>query len=304
MSYNRPKFSPCATWNPNAVTFANSNTVVLTPSGIFVNTNNTVHAVSLGLSSVLVWPEGSVNPTKNVSSSLSVPYGVFVTVDGDVYADNGLNNHSVEKWTVGASTPTIALYVTTRCGGLFVDIYGNLYCSVSYAHRVVQGRTSANANTSVIVAGTGTNGSASNMLSTPYGIFVDIDLSLYVADYDNNRIQLFQSGNLSGTTVAGSGAPATIALACPTGIVLDADGYLFISDRTNSRIVGSGPNGFRCVAACTGTNGAAANQLYSPYALSFDSYGNLYVTDAANNRIQKFTLARNSCGESSAMVFF
>ena len=205
-------------------------------------------------------------------------------------------------WRNGLQVPAIVLPPCTYqelCGGLFVDIYGNLYCSLPLSHKVMKRATNNDANTSVIVAGTGTGGSASNMLWSPYGIFVDIDLSLYVADFDNSRIQLFRAGNLSGAAAAGSGAPGTIALNQPTGVILDGDKYLFISDRSNHRIVGSGPNGFRCIAGCTATFGGGANQLYNPYGLSFDSYGNLYVTDPSNNRIQKFILARNSCGKRS-----
>ena len=268
-----------------------------TATGIMIDTNDTVYAVAAGFSSVVVWPSGSAYSTKNISNDLYSPYSVFVTPNGDVYADNGLTGHVVEKWALGASTSTVALYVTTRCGGLFVDLYGNLYCSVSFSHQVVKKSAGADANTSITIAGTGTPGAAFNMLSTPYGIFVDIDLSLYVADSGNNRIQLFRPANLNGTTVAGNGAPGTITLTCPICVVLDADGYLFITDRTNSRIVASGPNGFRCIAACTGTIGAAANQLHDPHGLSFDSHGNLYITDPGNNRIQKFTLSRNACGE-------
>ena len=272
-----------------------------TTTGIMIDTNNTIYAVAAGFSSVVVWPAGSIQPTKNISSSLQSPYSVFVTVDGDVYADNGNLNHRVEKWTPGASTSITAMYVPGLCGGLFVDIYGNLYCSLPGFSQVLKRATNNDANTSVIVAGTGTGGSASNMLWSPYGIFVDIDLSLYVADFGNSRVQRFPSGQLVGTTVAGDGAPTTIALNQPTGVILDADGYLFISDRSNCRIVGSGPNGFRCIAGCTASLGGGANQLNNPYGLSFDSYGNLYVTDPGNNRIQKFTVARNSCGMSGSI---
>ena len=39
------------------------------------------------------------------------------------------------------------------------------------------------------------------------------------------------------------------------------------------------------------TGSQPANRSYD---LSFDSHGNLYVTDPGNNRIQKFSLAKNS----------
>jgi hypothetical protein len=148
--------------------------------------------------------------------------------------------------------------------------------------------------TPIIVAGTGIQGSVPNQLSNPVGIFVDVNLDLYVADCGNDRVQLFQSEQSNGITVAGSQSPnPTISLRCPTGIVLDAQKYLFIVDSSNHRIVGSGPNGFRCLVGCYG-QGSESNQLSYPSSLSFDRSGNMFVADQSNHRIQKFLLMENS----------
>ena len=144
--------------------------------------------------------------------------------------------------------------------------------------------------------GTGICGTTSNMLCYPNGIFVHINFDLYVTDCNNNRVQLFKSGQLNATTIAGSGASGTIILSCPNGVVLDGDDHLFIVDGNNHRIVGSDANGFRCVVGCSG-GGSAADQLLGPWSVSFDSYGNMFVTDYGNNRIQKFVLSFNSCGK-------
>jgi sugar lactone lactonase YvrE len=83
-------------------------------------------------------------------------------------------------------------------------------------------------------------------------------------------------------------------LNCPSGVILDGNGYLFISDSNNHRIVGSGPNGFRCIVGCSTVSGSSASQLSYPSDLKFDSYGNIYVTDEGNSRIQKFILIPNT----------
>ena len=182
--------------------------------------------------------------------------------------------------------------VCPHCSGLFVDTNNNLYCSQDSAHQVVRKSLQSASSPRVIVAGTGCAGSAMDMLSSPHGIFVTLNFDLYVADWGNNRIQRFRSGEINGTTMP-TGA---ITLNYPTAVVLDADGHLFITEWSNSRIVGSGPYGFRCVVGCSGISGPASNQLNNPRTMSFDSDGNLFVLDRGNNRIQKFFLATNSCG--------
>jgi hypothetical protein len=187
--------------------------------------------------------------------------------------------------------------VNSACSGLFVDINDNLYCSMQNHHQVVKGWWNGSEMTSTVAAGTGIRGSASNELGFPMGIFIDVNLDLYVADCQNDRVQLFQSGQSHGITVAGSeSSNPTISLRCPSGIVLDAEKYLFIVDQKNGRIVGSGPNGFRCLVGCHG-KGSQSNQLYSPFTLSFDSFGNIFVTDLSNHRIQKFQYLKNSSGK-------
>ncbi|CAF1484351.1 unnamed protein product [Adineta steineri] len=160
-------------------------------------------------------------------------------------------------------------------------------------HQVVKRSLDDPVMTPSIAAGTGIQGSASNELSSPHRIFVDVNLDLYVADCGNNRVQLFQSGKSHGITVAGSGSTyETISLKCPSSIVLDAAKYLFIAD--NHRIVGSGANGFRCLVGCYGI-GIRSNQLSYPSTLSFDRSGNLFVTDQLRSRIQKFQRLESSC---------
>ena len=146
------------------------------------------------------------------------------------------------------------------------------------------------------VAGTGSQGSASNGLSYPYGTFVDTNFDLYVADQANHRIQLFRLGQTNGTTVAGNTSPnITISLTSPRYVILDANKYLFITDYGNNRIIGSDENGFRCIIACSMSAGPALNQLNQPRSIAFDSFGNLFVADQNNNRIQKFCLSTNFC---------
>ena len=213
--------------------------------------------------------------------------------NGNIYVDNGYSNHRIDRWMWNASTHVPVMYVDQSCYALFVDINNLLYCSINNLHQIVTQSLDNPSNITTIVAGIGCNGSTSFLLSYPSGIFVDINLDLYVADSGNNRIQLFESGQSNGSTVAGYGALNTISLNYPTGIILDALKYLFIVDQNNHRIVSSGPNGFRCLIGCLGS-GSASYQLLNPHSMAFDNVGNIFVTDSGNTRIQKFLLLNNT----------
>jgi hypothetical protein len=250
---------------------------------------------------IQIWLNDSFNPIRTISIGLSYPYSIFVAITGDIYVDNGYLNGQVDKWTFNTNTSVPVMYVNSSCYGLFLDINDTLYCSMHDRHQVVKRWLNDKTITSTPAAGTGIAGSDSNMLNFPWGIFVDLNFDLYVADSLNHRIQLFRSGQLDATTIAGRRSLSpTITLNRPSGIVLDADKYLFIVDWGNHRIVGSGPNGFLCLVGCFGY-GSASNQLSKPITLSFDSYGNMFVTDYNNHRVQKFLLSTNSSGKFNSI---
>ena len=296
VSYNQPKFCSSASWDPYAITFADNNTIGTFPYGIFVNTNNTVHVAESSNGRVNIWAEENLNLSRTIFDNSSNSFSLFVTTNGDIYIDDGYDGR-VAKLSLNATSSVTAIYVNESCYGLFVDINSTIYCSLYNMHQVIKRSLLDNTTMLTVTAGTGCFGFTSNMLYNPCGIFVDINFNLYVADSGNDRVQLFQAGQSNGLTVAGISATVSFTLNCPTGVVLDGDGYLFIVDNGNHRVIRSGPNGFQCVAGCSGTNGSASNQLYYPRTMSFDNYGNMFITDTNNSRVQKFVFATNSCGK-------
>ncbi len=296
-SLNQPKFCSSVTWDPNAITFADESTIGIYPTTVFVSVNNSVYIAEDNSSQVQIWVEGNMTPVKIITADLINPQGLFVSTNGDIYIDNGASNGCVERWTWNATSGVTVMNVSGSCYSLFVDINNTLYCSLGSLNQVVKASLNNLGSLSTVAAGTGVAGSASNMLNDNHGIFVDINLNLYIADSGNDRIQLFQSGQSSGSTLVGKGATATVTLNYPAAIVLDADGNLFIADTNNDRIIRSDSSGFRCIVGCSGSSGSASNELNRPWSLSFDSYGNLFVTDQNNSRIQEFILATNSCGK-------
>ena len=294
VSYNRPTLSQNASWCPNAITVLNSSQLIHNPPRIFVDNNNKWYIAFDDNTAILSGNGGSISPTTVATGG----YGLFVSANHDVYTcDSG--NDRIVRWSKNGTLNQSAMFITNYCRGLFISVNNTLYCSLTDMHQVMVKSLSDPANTLTIVAGTGCVGSATTMLSSPAGIFVDSNITLYVADTGNDRIQRFSAGQTNATIIAGNGAPSTITLLSPMDVVLDGDGYLFIADTNNHRIIGSGSDGFRCVAGCTNSSGSASNQLLNPWSLSFDNYGNIWVADFNNHRVQKFTLNSNSCGECS-----
>ena len=242
--------------------------------------------------------EDEINPTKINLDNFTEPISLFVTSNGDIYIDDGKTNGQVRKWVAQKRTFDIAMYVKSFCSGLFVDTNNTLYCSIRNHHQVVKrSLNDSDMELTFVAAGTGLSGSAFNELSEPRGIFVDVNFDLYVADCRNHRVQLFQSGDLNGITVAGHRSQIQIMnFECPSGIVVDAEKNLFIVDYYNHRIVVLSLNGFRCLFGCYGM-GSQPNQLFYPYSFSFDRSGNIFVADRDNHRIQKFEYLEKSCGK-------
>ena len=305
VSYNLPKFCPSATWSPTASNLAAKWGKHDHASNVFVNSNNTIYIAASSPDEVQVWIPDNSDPINTYSAGLENPGSVFASTNGDVYVGNGDSNKDVKKWNSTSQSVTTIMATSEQCLGLFIDINNTLYCSMSKAHRVIKrSLNNNNVSATVIAAGTGSAGSTANQLDSPRGIFVHTNFTLFVADSTNKRIQRFDFGNLTGTTVSLYGLTNPTGLDQPSGVVLDAEGYLFIADTGNNRIVGSGPKGFRTLVlpGQWSNNGKKWESTTVPTSLSFDSYGSIYVTSTKGDPVQKFQLASNSCGEYRSAV--
>ncbi|CAF1090184.1 unnamed protein product [Adineta ricciae] len=295
ISYHQPRFCSDATWRYNATTVSAS-TAGINAAYIFINKNNMISVANPTNSTLIMWNDNNSTPIQIIKLNSSQPYSHFVMDSDDIYIDSFIQAGQVGKWFANSTLGQSVMYPCSQCYGLFVDIDNNIYCSINDKHQVVAQSLNDISNRMNIVAGTGISGSNSDMLSSPYQIYVDTNLDLYVADSGNNRVQCFQVGHTNGTTVAGvSSHYITITLNSPTGIVLDGDRYLYITDSGNNRIVASGPSGFRCLVGCSSLAGSTADKLNSPVVFSFNGHGDMLVVDKGNSRIQKFHSRSNLC---------
>ncbi|CAF1428994.1 unnamed protein product [Adineta ricciae] len=289
-SFNQPNLPSNPIWDRREITFADESIVGKNSRALFVDTNNTI----------LLYDGYSLTP-KNVIPE--VPLGcssLFVTSNGDIYANEvGRDLFLVKKWISKTNSFEVVMNTSEECVDLFVDINDTLYCSIVLKHQVVKKDSSYSSFVPIPVAGTGNNGSAFDELHQPRGIFVDVNLDLYVADCGNHRVQLFRFGKKDAVTRVGQESQKpTISLRCPSGIALDANKYLFILDRGNDRVVGEGPYGFRCLIGCNSYGyDTQYAQLRDLFTMSFDVFGNILVVDDYKGHIQKFVLTKIPSGE-------
>jgi sugar lactone lactonase YvrE len=124
----------------------------------------------------------------------------------------------------------------------------------------------------VIVAGGNGDGSELDQISWPYGLFVDDDAAVYVADYYYDRVVFWAAGASSGQVVAGGNGKGnqTNQLNAVTKVVVDKNGTMFICDHNNKRIQQWFKND---------THGQTVIANISCWGLAMDSKGSLYVSD-------------------------
>ncbi|CAM2714508.1 unnamed protein product [Rotaria socialis] len=135
----------------------------------------------------------------------------------------------------------------------------------------------------ILVAGGNGQGSINNQLSTPHGLDVDYDETVYIADRYNHRIVEWKSSATSGQVVAGGNGEGNRAnqLSHPLDVIIDKErDCLIICDYGNSRVV-RWPRR-------NGTSGETLISNINCVGLTMDENGSLYVVNNGGHEVRRY----------------
>ncbi len=281
--------------------------------------NNTIRKVTpAGVVTTLAGLAGVWGSTDGTGSAarFNTPTGVAVDSGGNVFvADYG--NYTIRKVTplgvvttlagkAGVSGSTDGTGSAARFylpSGVAVDSTGNVYVA-DYWNGTIRKVTAAGMVTT-LAGSAGTSGSTDGTgsaarFSSPFGVAVDTQGNVYVADTGNSTIRKVTAAGVV-TTLAGSagssgstdGTGSAARFFNPDGVAVDSAGNVFVADTDNDMIRKVTAAGVvTSIGGLAGVMSAAdgianAARFYYPAGIAVDSHGNLYVADTYNQRVSK-----------------
>ncbi|CAF4031621.1 unnamed protein product [Rotaria sp. Silwood2] len=144
----------------------------------------------------------------------------------------------------------------------------------------------------VTIAGGNGRNSGMNQLSSPWGLYVDNDQTVYIADNSNHRVVEWKCGATTGRIVAGGKERGNRPnqLNDPYDVMVDKErGSVFICDYANKRVV-RWPRQ-------NGTNGETIISNIGCWGLAMDDDGFLYIVDSDKHEVRRYRM-----GESQGTV--
>ena len=307
----------------------------LKPQGIAVGVDGSLYVADFSNNRVRrVGPDGTITTVAGTGvggfagdggpatqAQIGSPLGVAVESNGDLYIADYENNRIRRVRADGIITTVAGTGVGGFAGDggpaiqaklntprdVAVGSDGSLYIADTDNRRV---RRVGSDGIITTVAGAGDSGSLADgglatlaYLSSPRGLATGSDGSLYIADFNGQKIRRMGSDGIittvAGTGVgglAGDGGLATQAqLSSPVGVAVGADGGLYIAELNSHRIRRVGSDGIMTsVAGIGGLGGFAGDggpatraRLNFPGAVSVGTDGGLYIADTFNFRVRK-----------------
>ncbi|CAF1447090.1 unnamed protein product [Adineta steineri] len=221
----------------------------------------------------------------NRTDQLDRPTDIIVDQQNHSIIIADLGNRRVIQWFNQSQQIIIQ---NIDCWGLAMDKNGFLYVSDTIKNEVRRWKMEEYNNEGIVVAGGNGKGDQLNQLNYPSFIFVDEDLSVYVADWYNHRVMKWRKDAKEGIVVGGGNLNQ---LSSPHGVIVDELGQIYVADSHNDRVMRwcEGDEEGEIVIGGNGQENQP-NQLFGSTGLSFDDERNLYVADRVLGRVQKYLL--------------
>ncbi|MGO9697393.1 MAG: NHL repeat-containing protein [Mycobacterium sp.] len=319
---------------PTAV-IAGGNTGLSSPTGITLDSSHKIYVDDDGSVSVFVYPAlgsstGVLNefPTAAINGSstdLLDPLGIALDSSSKVYVADYFADSLFVYPAIGSSTGTlneapsaaISTTITTGLGypqGIALDSSGKIY--------VADDGFQASDPGSVFVYPAGSNANAAPIatisgpdtgLSYPFGIALDSNRNIYVADVGATSVFVYpalgsSSGTLDETPTATIAGPDTL-LESPFGVALDSSGKIYVADTYAQSVfvypaLGSSTGTLNelPIAAITGPD----TLLETPFGIALDSSRNIYVADegdqGCDGTASVFVYSSGSTGDQAPLA--
>ncbi|CAM4951607.1 unnamed protein product [Rotaria socialis] len=147
------------------------------------------------------------------------------------------------------------------------------------------------AQSGMTIAGGNGYGGATNQLSGPWGLFIDDDQTVIIADHVNHRIMQWKNGDTTnGQVVAGGKGQGNglNQLHIPTDVLIDKEtDSLIICDRENRRVV-------RWSRRSDTTQGEILIENIQCWGLAMDEQRNLYVSEMEKHAVRRYQLGEKN----------
>jgi sugar lactone lactonase YvrE len=150
----------------------------------------------------------------------------------------------------------------------------------------------------VTIAGGHGDGGAPNQLKNPFGLYVNEDGTVFIADAWNHRIVEWKRNDTSGRVVAGGRGEGNRMdqLNEPTDVLVDKEtDSLIICDRDNRRVM-------RWSRRSGTTSGEKIIDNIDCCGLTMDGKGYLYVTDVVKHEVRRYRLGETTTTAKGRVV--